>query len=62
MARNPDGTFKSGDPETKETARKGGEASGGVRSSKAQQRHAANQQRGVDGQQDQQPRRDDHRH
>jgi len=31
MSRNPDGTFKSGDPETRETARRGGEASGGSR-------------------------------
>jgi hypothetical protein len=38
MSRNPDGTFKTGDAETRESARKGGEASGGSR--QHGQRHA----------------------
>ncbi len=34
--RNPDGTFKTGDSETREAARKGGEASGGSRAQRGQ--------------------------
>lgn len=30
MARNPDGTFKKGDPETREAARRGGKNSPGA--------------------------------
>ena len=41
MSRNPDGTFKTGDAETRESARKGGTASGGSRAQAQHgQRHA----------------------
>lgn len=45
MARNPDGTFQQGDPETRQAAQKGGQASHGQR--KQSQMQQQNRQQGA---------------
>ncbi len=45
MARNPDGTFQQGDPETRQAAQKGGQASHGSQRQNQNNQNKPNEQK-----------------